>query len=81
MSETPNVGAPVYLREQFWRMHTRLDRIAEDVTNLNLRGSAVAADLGYVRIGLAEVNGRPDRLDARIERVERRLDLTDAPVH
>jgi hypothetical protein len=78
MSDNPNAPVLDYLREQFARVHVKLDRITDDVTNLKVRMSALEAEAGYVRIGLAEVNARLDRLDARVGRIERRLELADA---
>ena len=64
-----------YLREQFARVHARLDVIQGDITNLKVRMSALEAEAGHTRIGLAELNSRLDRMDARIDRIERRLEL------
>lgn len=67
-----------YLREQFARLHTKLDRIAGDVTNLKVRMSGLEADAGYSRVAMGEINARLDRMDDRLERVERRLNLVDS---
>jgi chromosome segregation ATPase len=64
-----------YLREQFARVNTRLDGIDGDLTNLKARMSAFAAESGHLRVGMAELNSRFDRMDARIDRIERRLEL------
>ena len=80
MSDNPDGQVLDFLREQFARVHTKLDRLADDVTNLKVRVSAIEADLGYLRIGVAEVNTRLDRLEGRISPIERRLELADAPV-
>ncbi len=72
MSDSPVLD---YLREQFARVHLRLEAIQGDMTNLKVRMSALEAEAGHVRIGLAEVNSRLDRMDSRVERIERRLDL------
>ena len=77
MSDNPQVLD--FLREQFARVHTKLDLISGDVTNLKVRMSGLEAEAGHVRLGLAEVNSRLDRLDERVARIERRLDLADAP--
>jgi uncharacterized protein YceH (UPF0502 family) len=77
MSDTPQVLD--FLREQFARVNARLDLISGDVTNLKVRMSGLEAEAGHVRLGLAEVNSRLDRLDERVARIERRLDLADAP--
>ena len=81
MSDNPNGQVLGFLREQFARVHMKLDRLADDVTNLKVRVSAIEADLGHLRIGIAEVNNRLDRLDGRVSLIERRLDLADAPTH
>ena len=44
---------------------------------VKVRLSALEAESGHSRVGLAEVNSRMDRMDARVERLERRLDLID----
>jgi hypothetical protein len=68
-----------YLREQFSRVNTKLDLLSGDITNLKVRVSGLEAEAGHVRIGLAEVNHRLDRMGARLDRIERRFDLTEAP--
>jgi hypothetical protein len=77
MSDATNVLD--FLREQFARVHTRFDRIDADVGNLKVRMSGIEAETGYIRISLAELNGRVDRMDVRLDRIERRLDLVDSP--
>ena len=67
-----------YLREQFRRVHEKLDRIVDDVTNLKVRMSSLESETGHVRIGLAEVNGRLDRVDTRLGRLERQADIVKA---
>jgi hypothetical protein len=77
MSDNPNTDVLDFLREQFSRVHVKLDRIGADVSNLKGRVSSLDADAGHTRIGLAEVNSRLDRMDIRLERIEVRLDLVD----
>jgi len=67
-----------YLREQFSRVNGKLDRISDDVANLKVRMSGIEAEVGYVRIALAELNSRMDRTDRRLDRIESRLDLAEA---
>lgn len=50
----------------------RAERIGSDVSDLTVRMTPVEE-------GLAGVNRRPDRLEARVERIERRLDLAESP--
>ena len=53
------------------RMDSKLDRVIDDVQDLKIRMTAVEE-------GLAGVNRRLDRIEVRVERVERKLDLVDA---
>jgi hypothetical protein len=78
MSDDPNAEVLDYLRARFAPVHEKLDRVIDDVGNLKVRGSALEAEAGYVRVGLADVNSRLDRLDARVERIGQRLELTEA---
>ena len=53
------------------RLDEKTDRLLDDMHDLKVRITAVEE-------GLAGVHRRMDRLDERLERVERRLDLTEA---
>jgi hypothetical protein len=53
------------------RVDAKLGRVAEDVRDLKIRQTATGE-------ALAGVNRRLDRLDVRVERIEKRLDLVDA---
>ncbi len=53
------------------RIDGKMDRVIDDVHDLKVRMSSVAE-------GLAGVNRRLDRMDLRVDRIERRLELTDA---
>jgi archaellum component FlaC len=53
------------------RIDERTERMAEDLQDLKVRVTSVEE-------GLAGVNRRLDRLEGRVERIERRLELTDA---
>jgi chromosome condensin MukBEF ATPase and DNA-binding subunit MukB len=53
------------------RAETKLDRIVDDLSDLRLRTTNTEE-------ALAGVNRRLDRLDVRVERIERRLDLSEA---
>jgi chaperonin cofactor prefoldin len=53
------------------RMESKLDRIVDDLADLKLRTTSTEE-------AVAGVNRRLDRLDLRVERIERRLDLVDA---
>jgi archaellum component FlaC len=53
------------------KIDDRTERMAEDLPDLKTRVTSVEE-------GLAGVNRRLDRLDSRVERIERRLEVTDA---
>jgi hypothetical protein len=42
--------------------------------------SGIVAESGYIRVSLAELNGRVDRMEVRADRVARRRDLADSAV-
>ena len=53
------------------KIDQRTERMAEDLHDLKVRVTAVEE-------GLAGVNRRLDRLEIRVERIEQRLELSDA---
>jgi archaellum component FlaC len=53
------------------KIDQRTERMAEDLQDLKVRVTSVEE-------GLAGVNRRLDRLDHRVERIEPRLELSDA---
>jgi archaellum component FlaC len=57
-----------YLR----RFDERLDRVIDEMLDVKVRLTAVEE-------GLAGANRRLDRLEIRVESIERRLDLVDQP--
>jgi hypothetical protein len=64
--------------EQLRRIHATVDITREDVSDLRLRMSAVESHAGQIRVQLAGMNSRVDRVEERLGRIERRLDLVDA---
>jgi archaellum component FlaC len=67
MANEPDNVVLVLLR----KIDQRTERMADDLQDLKSRMTSVEE-------GLAGVNRRLDRLDSRVERVERRLELSDA---
>ena len=53
------------------RIDAKIDRIADDVPGLKVRQTATEE-------ALAGVNRRLDRLDVRVKRIEKRLELVEA---
>jgi archaellum component FlaC len=64
----------VFLR----RIDERLDRIEGDLGDIKLRMTASEEHLASMMMSLAGVNSRMDKIDARLTRIERRLELTEA---
>ena len=50
---------------------TKIDRVLDDVHDLKVR-------MASVEEGLAGIHRRIDRMDLRVDRIERRLELVDA---
>ncbi len=66
MSDQPENLALVYLR----RIDAKLDKLQTDIPEIKER-------LGFLEGTYASVSRRVDRMDDRLERIERRLDLVD----
>jgi len=66
-----------FIAEQQLRILSEMRLVRDDLGNIKVRMTGVEAEIAYVRLGVAELNGRMDRLDARLDRIERRLDLTE----
>ena len=67
MAKEPESVVLVLLR----KIDERTERMADDLHDLKVPVTSFEE-------GLAGVNRRLDRLDSRVERIERRLELTDA---
>jgi hypothetical protein len=80
MSDQPENLMLIYLR----RLDSKIDSLAHDMTDLKHRTTAVEVQLGSMaateQSHYASLAMRPDRRDARLERITRRLDLTEAAV-
>ena len=63
--------------EQLRHIRRIQDLMREDVADLKLRMSAVETHLGQIQIQVVGLNGRMDRFDERLTRIERRLDLAN----
>ena len=80
MAEQPTDLILVMLR----KIDTKLDRVIEEVTDLKIRVTALEMGLAGVRRDLAALaeadahtNVRLDRIDGRLTRIERRLELVE----
>jgi len=60
------------------KMQEDMSEIKFDVRDLKIRMTMVEEHLGSSIIAISGVNSRLDRMTDRVERIERRLDLTEA---
>jgi archaellum component FlaC len=63
--------------EQFRRLDQRLARMEDDLGDIKLRVTTTEEHLGSMMMSMAGVNARLDKIDGRVQRIERRLDLTE----
>jgi len=82
MSDTPEPTVIDYLREQFFRLHSRLDESAQWQAETTRRLNAIERHIAGVRRdaaldseSLVNTQEQLDALVGRIARIERRLDL------
>jgi archaellum component FlaC len=59
------------------KMQSDMSDLKHDVRDLKVRMTMVEEHLGGTLIAISGVNSRLDRMSDRVERIERRLDLTD----
>ncbi|MCW5719008.1 MAG: hypothetical protein KIS68_14360 [Bauldia sp.] len=64
--------------EHLRHIRKTVETTALDMVDVKARMSAMEGTLGHVLPQLAVLNGRVDRVEERLGRVERRLDLADA---
>jgi hypothetical protein len=73
--EHPTIGDLTY--ELIKKMRTEQLEMRLDIQELKLRASSVDEHLAGLMIAQSGANSRLDRIDERLSRVERRLDLTE----
>jgi hypothetical protein len=59
------------MTDQFSRVQARLDRLLEGIGQLAARGAASDGVAAEIRVELAEVNARLERIHLRLDRLER----------
>ena len=64
--------------EQLRLMRAKIETISDGVADIKIRMSATERHLGEMQMQVAALNGRMDRFDERLGRIERRLGLVDA---
>ena len=78
MAEEPENHTLVMLREMRNEDKTFRNDVLEVLTDLKVRMTTMEASLGNLTVQVAATNHRIDRLEERVGRIERRLDLVDA---
>ena len=71
--ETENI-----VLEHLRHIRGQIDRVADDVSELKTRMGRLEIGLAQVHVTLAEHSNRDDRIEARLDRIEKRLNLVDA---
>ena len=66
--------------EHLRHIRGRTDGLALDLADIKSRASALKEMQGQVLVLLGAMSKRMDRFDERLGRIERRLDLVEAPV-
>jgi len=59
------------------RLQKGHDEMRADIMDIKIRVSAIGGYLGQQTIQIGALNGRMDRFDERLSRIERRLELVD----
>ncbi len=70
--ETENV-----VLEILKRIQTDMSDMRDDISELKMRATALDEHMGGLIIQVSGNNNRLDRMDERLKRVERRLELSD----
>jgi archaellum component FlaC len=60
------------------RISASQERMELDMQDLKTRTTAIEGHMGTTQVQLGGIGGRLDRLDERVARIERRLDLVEA---
>jgi predicted nucleic acid-binding Zn-ribbon protein len=74
MSDTPDNLILVYLR----RMDEKLDRLVDSVADLGRRVTSLESKVALLHGDFAAQSERIDRIELRLERIDRRLDIVHA---
>ena len=74
MSDAPDNLLLVYLR----RMDEKLDRLADNVSDIGRRVTSLETKVALLHGDFAAQSERIDRIELRLGRIERRLDIVHA---
>lgn len=68
-----------FLRVQFARLHERLDQTDVKLGEVIFRLGSLERGVAEMGVQIAHLSTRMDGFETRLTRIERRLDLADAP--
>ena len=71
-------GVESLVLEQLRLIRKVQEEMRDDIADMKVRLSSTERHIGEVQVQLAALNGRMDRFEERLGRIERRLDLVDA---
>ena len=74
-----NADVESLVLEQLRAIRAKVDKIDDDLGDLRQRMSSVERHLANLQGDTANIHERLDRQGARLDRIERRLDLSEAP--
>ena len=74
MADEPDNVVLAYLR----RIDEKVDRLLADVRDLKARMTSLEAQVGHLHLDFAGQSARIDRIETRLDHIERRLELTHA---
>jgi archaellum component FlaC len=66
-----------FIGEQFRRLNARLDKKDAEDLEKAMRLSAIDDHLAAMMMSISGINNRLDRVEERVGRIERRLELTE----
>jgi chromosome segregation ATPase len=66
-----------FIHGYFCRLVEKIDRLRADMADPKPRATAVKVQLGHLTTSVGRTNQRIDGVDARLERIERHLDLAE----
>jgi uncharacterized coiled-coil DUF342 family protein len=74
MADEPENLVLVYLR----RLDEKVDRVLDDLRDIKHRVGSLERQAADIRVDMAAMSTRMDRIDGRLDRMERRLELVPA---
>ncbi len=74
-----NADVESLVLEQLRAIRAKVDKIDDDLGDLRQRMSSVERHMANLQVDVANIHERLDRQGEPLDRIERRLDLSEAP--